>query len=188
MCDLHSWLLRGFWASLGGEQAARPMAFTSITTRFTMTIADVARVAVGASVSLTMLISGCGRQSSEPTNTGLVRVGSVPEMFQRVTLPSTPIERSDAQVLSVTKPEERWLFPRIMAGGSGVCDLNLDGRLDLIVVDSHRIPTPSSHIPYCRCFSKLSLVSFRTSARLRGFRLMEYRVGLPSPIFPMTVA
>ncbi len=99
-----------------------------------MTIADVARVAVGASVSLTMLISGCGRQSSEPTNTGLVRVGSGTEKFQRVTLPSPPIQRSDAQVHSVIKSEERWLFPRIMAGGSGVCDLNLDGRLDLIIV------------------------------------------------------
>lgn len=165
---------------------------------------DFNRVPFLPALLLLLLCCGCGPETGrDDSGAGSPKaatesVGSKMQFvrrFERIALPQLPINpqstapqasSASAAVAAATAPNstaDRWLFPRIMAGGAGCSDFNRDGRTDLILVGLSPASAPELAVPFIQLLKQLESGEFADVTGSSGLQFHGIPCGIASGDF-----
>ncbi|MGV2334926.1 MAG UNVERIFIED_CONTAM: VCBS repeat-containing protein [Planctomycetaceae bacterium] len=104
--------------------------------------------------------------------------------FEKVALPAPTLKSMKPLTeTSRTSAEDRWHFPRIMAGGCGIADFNRDGRPDLVTVGLSPAAVPELAVPYIQLLQQVDSGDFVDVTETSGLQFEGIPCGVASGDF-----
>ena len=104
--------------------------------------------------------------------------------FEKVALPAPTLKSmKPVTETSRTSAEDRWHFPRIMAGGCGIADFNRDGSPDLVTVGLSPAAVPELAAPYIQLLQQVESGDFVDVTETSGLQFEGIPCGVASGDF-----